>query len=117
MPRWYVKSNRSEYFYNDLKQYGRSVCRSGEDDSGKLFDPPFLWKAKKLSPIVGILSTMLVNKAGLGLLDLVTSVNEKYRSLKRPRTELIQDVTGEGVFFNGDHLLALREERLDEKKN
>ena len=82
-----------------------------------LFDPPFLWKAKNLSPIVGTLSTILVKKASLGLLNFLTSINQKYRILKHSRTELIQDVTGEGVFSNGFHLLALREESLDGKKN
>ena len=67
--------------------------------------------------MVGTLSTMLVKKSGLGLLNSVTSTNEKYLSSKRSRTELIQDVMGEGVFSNGNHLLALREERRDGKKN
>ena len=115
IPRWYVKSNQSEYFYNDKKK-GIRVCRSGVDASGNLFDPPFLWKAKNISPIVGTLSTMLAKKSGLGLLNIVTSVNKKYRSLKCSRTYLIQDVTGEGVFSNDDQLLALREERLEERK-
>ena len=82
-----------------------------------LFDLPFLWKVKNLLPIVGTLSTMLVKKAGLGLLNLVTFLNMKYRSLKRSRTWLIQDVTGEDVFSNDDQLLALREERLAGNKN
>ena len=43
---------------------------------GIFFDLPFLWKAKNLSTIVGTLSTMLVKKAGLGLLNLVTSVKK-----------------------------------------
>ena len=46
-------------------------------------------KSKYLSPIVGTLSKMPVKKSGLGLLNPLTSANEKYLSLKRASTELI----------------------------
>ena len=63
------------------KQYGGRVLRSGEDVSGNLFDPTFFGKQNVLQ-IVGNLSTMLVTKSVLGLLNLVTSVNDNYQSLK-----------------------------------
>ena len=45
----------------------------------KTFLPHLLFgKSKTLSPILGTLSTMPVNKASLGLLNTVTSANEKY---------------------------------------
>ena len=64
------------------KQYGRRVCRSGENDLVNLFSSPFLWIVKILSPIVGTLSTVLVKKSGLGLLNPVTSMKNKYLTLK-----------------------------------
>ena len=71
----------------------------------------FFGKSITLSPIVGTISKMLVNKADLGLLNPVTSAKEKYISLQREITELIQSVTGEGIFSNVNRLQALREER------
>ena len=117
MPRWCIQSTWSGHFYNDSQRIRETHLQEWRKCSGKKFDPTFIQKLKNLSPIVGTLSTMLVKKSGLGLLNSVTSTNEKYLSSKRSRTELIQDVMGEGVFSNGNHLLALREERRDGKKN
>ena len=51
---------------------GDAFFGSGEADPGNLFDSYFLRKYKSLSPIMGAISTMLVNKPGLGLLNPVT---------------------------------------------
>ena len=59
---------------------------------------------------------MPVKKSGLGLLNPVTSANKKYPSLQWASTELIQDVKGRGELSNADHLLSLREERIDRQK-
>ena len=56
----------------------------------------FFGNTKTLSPIVGALSTMLINKSGSGLLNPVTSANDKYLSLQRASAEIIQDVMGGG---------------------
>ena len=40
----------------------------------------FFRKTKTLSPVVGYLSTMPFNKVGLGLLNTMTSAQEKYLS-------------------------------------
>ena len=55
----------------------------------------FFRKSKTLSPIVGTLSKMSVNKSGLGLLNPATSENENCPIFKRASTELIQSVTGD----------------------
>ena len=49
----------------------------------------FFGKLIYLPPIVGILSTMLVNKSGPDLQDPVTSANHKYLSLNRVIYKLI----------------------------
>ena len=49
----------------------------------------FFGKSKSLSPIIRTLSTMLVKKSGLGLLNVMTFVKEKYLTLQRASTELI----------------------------
>ena len=59
---------------------------------------------------------MSVKKAVLGLLNPVTSVNEKYLISQHTITDLILSLMGEGAFSNADHLLALREERRDGQK-
>ena len=69
----------------------------------------FFGNTKTLSPIVGALSTMPVKKAGLGLLNPVTSEKEKYLSSQRGSAELIRAVTGGGAFSNADHLRTLGE--------
>ena len=76
----------------------------------------FFGMTKFLSPIVGALSTMPVNKYRLGLLNPVTSEKVKYLIFQQASTELIRDVTG-GAFSKADHLLALREERRERAKN
>ena len=58
----------------------------------------FFGNTKTLSPIVGALSTMPVKKAGLGLLNPVTSEKEKYLSSQKGRAELIRAVIGGGAF-------------------
>ena len=55
-------------------------------------------KTKTLSPFVGALNTMPVKKAGLGLLNPVTSAQDKYLSSQRGSTELVRAVAG-GVGF------------------
>ena len=76
----------------------------------------FFGKAKNISPVVGALSTMLVKKAGLGLLNSVTSDREKYLSSTRGSAELVQAVTGGGAFSNADHLWTLSEKQCDGEK-
>ena len=56
---------------------------------------------------------MPVKKSGLGLLNPITSVNDKCLSFQRARADLM----GEGAFSNANRLLALREESHDEQKN
>ena len=88
--------------------YGGRIFGSGEDDSGEKNSLSFLWKEKRLSNIVGDLSTMLVKKSVLGILNLGTSVNKKCLSLQQASTDLIWAATGGGAFSNAYHLLALR---------
>ena len=74
----------------------------------KTFLPHLFFKnTKSLSPIIGTLSTIIVSKYGLVLLDPVISANEKYLSLQWASVELIRDVAGWGEFSNSDHLLML----------
>ena len=72
---------------------------------------------KTLSPVVGALSTMPINKPRLGLLNTVTSAQEKYLIYTRGSTELVRAVTGGGELSNADHLRTLSEERRDGKKD
>ena len=77
----------------------------------------FFRKKKSFSPIVGDLSMILVKTSGLRLLNKLTSANEKYLSSQQESVEIIRVVTGRGAFYNAYHLLVLREEKLDGKKN
>ena len=97
----------------------RRVCVRGSvgNDLGYHFALSFLRKEKNLSPIVGALSTMPVKKSELGLLNTVTSSQEKYLSYQRGSAELVQAVTGGGEFSNADHLQTLGEERRERKKD
>ena len=76
----------------------------------------FFGKTKILSPIVGSLSTMTVKISGLGLLNPVTSTQDKYLRSQRGSVELIRAGTGGGAFSNSNHLRKLEEERHDVKK-
>ena len=60
---------------------------------------------------------MPVKKSGLGLLNPVTPVQEKYLSSQRGSAEIVQAVTGGEAFSNADHLWTLGEERCDGKKD
>ena len=60
---------------------------------------------------------MPVKKTGIGLLNPVMYVNDKYLSYHIASTEFIRAMTGEGTLSNADHLLELREERRDGQKN
>ena len=77
----------------------------------------FFGNTKTLYPVVGALSTMPFKKFGMGLLNPVTSSQEKYLSYHQGKAELFWDVTGGGEFYNADHLRTLSEERLDGKKD
>ena len=77
----------------------------------------FFVKTKTLSLVVGSLSTMLVKKSGLGLLNPVTSYQEKYLSSTRGSAELVRAVMVGKAFSNADHLQTLSEEQHDGKKD
>ena len=62
-------------------KYGGHIFGCGEDDSGNIFASYLFLKTKYLPPIVGALSTILVKKYGLGLLNTVTPTNDQYPSL------------------------------------
>ena len=70
---------------------------------------PFFRKTKTLSPIVGDIVTMPFKKYGLGLLNPVTSAQEKYLISQWGSAELIQAVTEGGTFSNADHIWTLGE--------
>ena len=76
----------------------------------------FFGNTKTLSPVVGSLSTMPDKKAGLGILNPVTSAQEKYLGSTRGSVELVRAVTGGGEFSNANHLWTISEERRDGKK-
>ena len=76
----------------------------------------FFEKTKTLSPIVGTLSTMNVNKYGLGILNAVTSAQGKYLRSQRGSVERVRAVTGGGAFSNAHQIQTLSEERRDRKK-
>ena len=68
----------------------------------------FFGKLISLPPIAGTLSTMLVNKTGIGIQYPVTSANNKYPIFLRASCELIKAVIVEREFYTADHLLDLR---------
>ena len=78
---------------------------------------PCLLSKKNLSPILGNLSTMPINMDGLGLINTVTSENNKYPRSQRGRAELIRAMTGGGALSNSDYLQTLGEERCDGQNN
>ena len=59
---------------------------------------------------------MTVKKSVLGLLNTVTSEQEKYLSSTRGSVELVWAVTGGGAFSNAYHLWTLSEEQGNRKK-
>ena len=85
-------------------RYNGHIGGSGDDDLRNLFASYFLWKEKPLSPILGNISTMLVKKSVLGLLNKVMLANEKYLSSQKTRVDLIKAVTGGVTFKGGDKL-------------
>ena len=82
-----------------------------------LFASSFLRKYE--NPLLSCRSSKYdaVKNAGLVLLNLVKSEQEKYVSSQKGRAELVRSVTGGGAFSNDDHLLNLSEERRDGKKD
>ena len=83
----------SGYFYN-------ASCLIQEKHSQAhiiFFEKPFFprlffGKPKYLTPLIGILVTMLVKKAGLGLQNPVTSADENCLSLRCASMEQIWDM-------------------------
>ena len=76
----------------------------------------FAAKTKTLSTVVGDLSTIPVNKSGLGLLNPVMSEQEKYLSSQQGSAELVQSMNRGGELSNAYHLRNLSEEICDGKK-
>ena len=95
--------------------HDRRVRGSGEMIWEKSLPRLFFRKTKNLSPIVGAQSTMPVKKSGMGILNTLTSSQEKYLISQRGSVKLVRAVTG-GRFSNADHLRALGEERRNGKK-
>ena len=84
---------------------------------GNFFASYSLQKDKTLSLIIGDLSTIPVKKYIQGILNIVTSVKEKFLSSQRGSRELIRPAMGGREFSNANHLLALGEERRDGQKD
>ena len=83
------------YIYTTHYQgYGGYVFTSREDGLGKNLPSLLLRKKKYLSPILVALITMMVKKYVLGLLNAVTSGNNRYQSYKQASVEIIRAVTG-----------------------
>ena len=118
MPQWYVQSNQSGYFFNTSPGTQETPFAGVDKMIQENFFPRlFFGQTKTLSPIVGSLSTMPVKKSGLGILNPVTSAQEKYISYQQESAELVRAVTGGGEFSNADHLRTLSEESRDIKKD
>ena len=60
---------------------------------------------------------MPVKKSRMGILNPVTSTQEKYSSSQRGIAELVRDVAGGEAFSNADHLRTLIKERHDGKND
>ena len=73
----------------------------------------FYGKSKYLSPIVGTLSKIPLNKYSLGLQELMISDNNKYLSLICSTRNLIGAVSEERAFSTAGHLLAIKEDFCD----
>ena len=67
----------------------------------------FFGNKRTLSLILGALSTITVKKLGLGLLNPVMPVKEKYLSFQQGSAEPIRAVMGGESFSNKDHLWTL----------
>ena len=64
----------------------------------------FFGKSKKVPPVLGYLSTLLVNKSGMGLQNPVTLETEKYNNLLRASYKIIGEVTGKKAFSANDRI-------------
>ena len=69
----------------------------------------FFGNTKTLSPVVGALSMIPVKKSVLGILNPLTSAQEKHLRSTRGSTELVRAVTVGGAFSNAGHLRTLSE--------
>ena len=87
-----------DIFATQDKKYGTSVCGIGKALRETFLTRILSEKSKTLPPVVGTLSTFLVNKSGLDLQNLVTSSAEKYTSSLHAIYDLIDAVTGNGEF-------------------
>ena len=117
-PQWYVKSNQNAYLLNASPGTHETRLRDWKRWFMKPFASYFLQKdEKRPPPIVGALSTMPVKKYKLGILNPVTSSQEKYLSSMQVSVKLVQAVTGGGGFSNSYHLWTLSEEWCDGKKS
>ena len=56
---------------------------------------------------------MMTKKSGLGLLNSVTSANEKSQGLQQASAESIRAVTGGEALYNNDHIMEIRQKRCD----
>ena len=99
------------------KRYGTSICGSGKFYAGKNVALFFLWKTENPPSIVVTLSTFAVKKAVMELHNPVASAAEKYTSSLRASYRLINIVTSEREISNADHLLAVKEDRWEGKKD
>ena len=84
----------------------RSTKNMGDDFAGTFSTRLFFIKFKYLTPPIGTLSTMMIQKAGLGLHISLKSAEKKFLSFLHATTELIQTVTGKVEFFTANQLLV-----------
>ena len=77
------------------ERHGIGVHGDGKSSSGTLFAPSFICKTKPSPPppqMLGALSTLPVNKAGMGLQNPVTSTQDKYTRSQHASDDMIDAV-------------------------
>ena len=83
---------------------------------GILFPCLFFRKSKYLPSIIVALNTIPVNKSGMFLQNLVTSIDEKFSILERASAEMIMAMKGEREFQSLTTLRWLRRKGVTEEK-
>ena len=97
-----------DIFATCAKIYRTGICVNGGISAGKRLPLRFFRGSKTLPPVVGALNKFLVNKAGLGLLNSITSPKDKYNSSICVSCELVGAVMGERSFSTLDYIWSVK---------
>ena len=104
-----MRSNQNSYSCNEWQRTRDLHSREWRNYLQNLLALPLLWKYPTPPPTLVTLSTIPINKSGLGIQNPLISAHKIFEILQCTSVELMNVVTRKSEFSSANHVRAVRE--------